>query len=114
MGRLHHMNREERDRIEQCLATELERDRSVVFAYLYGSFVEAQPFHDIDVGVYLENVRADRLSATGLDLVQRLSDRVGVPVVVRILNVAPVSFGYHVLRGQLVFLPRRCGTRRGY
>jgi len=102
MRRLHRMNREERDRIEQCLATELGSDHSVVFAYLYGSFVEAQPFHDIDVGVYLENVRADRLSATALDLVQRLSDRAGVPVDVRILNVAPVSFGYHVLRGQLV------------
>ena len=103
MRRLHRMNREERDRIEQCMATELGSDHSVVFAYLYGSFVEAQPFHDIDVGVYLENVRADRLSATALDLAQRLSDRAGVPVDVRILNVAPVSFGYHVLRGQLVF-----------
>lgn len=49
MGRLHRMNREERDRIVQCLATELGSDRSVVFAFLYGSFVEAQPFHDIDL-----------------------------------------------------------------
>ena len=103
MRRLHRMNREERDRIEQCMATELGSDHSVVFAYLYGSFVESQPFHDIDVGVYLENVQADRVTTTALDLAQRLSDRAGVPVDVRILNVAPVSFGYHVLRGQLVF-----------
>lgn len=103
MRRLHRMNREERERIEQCLAAELAGDRSVTFAYLYGSFVESQPFHDIDVGVYLENVQADRVTATALDLAQRLSDRAQMPVDVRILNFAPVSFLYHVLRGQLVF-----------
>ena len=103
MRRLHRMNREERQRIEQCLAAELATDRSVAFAYLYGSYVESQPFHDIDVGAYLENVRAERLSATALDLAQRLSDTARIPVDVRILNVAPVSFLYHVLRGQLVF-----------
>lgn len=103
MRRLHYMNREERHRIEQCLAAELASDRSATFAYLYGSFVESQPFHDIDVGVYLDNIRADRVTATALDLAQRLSDRARKPVDVRILNVAPVSFVYHVLRGQLVF-----------
>lgn len=103
MRRLHRMNRKERSRIEQCLAAELASDRRLTFAYLYGSFVESQPFHDVDVGVYLENVRADRVTAMALDLAQRLSDRARVPVDVRILNVAPVSFLYHALRGQLVF-----------
>jgi predicted nucleotidyltransferase len=103
MRRLHRMNREERHRIEQCLAVELASDRRVAFAHLYGSFVESEPFHDIDVGVYLENVQADRLTAAALDLAQRLSDKARIPVDVRVLNVAPVSFLYHVLRGQLVF-----------
>jgi len=103
MRRHHRMNREERHRIEQCLAAELTGDRSVTFAYLYGSFVESQPFHDIDVGVYLENVQGNSVTATALDLAQSLSDRARIAVDVRILNVAPVSFLYHVLRGQLVF-----------
>jgi hypothetical protein len=97
------MNEDERQRIKQYLAVELANDRSVAFAYLYGSFVERQPFHDIDVGVYLENGRADHVTVTALDLAQRLSERARMPVDVRILNVAPVSFLYHVLRGQLVF-----------
>jgi hypothetical protein len=97
------MNGEERHRIQQGLAAELASDRRVAFAYLYGSFVESEPFHDIDVGVYLENVQADRLTAAALDLAQRLSDSARIPVDVRVLNVAPVSFLYHVLRGQFVF-----------
>lgn len=103
MKRLYRMSREERQQVEQCLAAELASERSVTFAYLYGSFMESQPFHDIDVGIYLENVRADRVGATALDLAQRLSEKARIPVDVRILNVAPVSFLYHVLRGQLVF-----------
>ena len=103
MRRLHHMNRDQRERIEQNLAAESANDRTVAFAYLYGSFVESQPFHDIDVGVYLDNIQADRVTATALDLAQRLSDRARKPLDVRILNVAPVSFLYHVLRGQAIF-----------
>lgn len=103
MKRLHHMNREERHRIAQRLATELEGDRNVAFAYLYGSFMESQPFHDIDVGVYLVCVGADPAGALAFDLAERLNEVARMPVDVRILNVAPVSFLYHVLRGQLLF-----------
>ncbi len=102
MGRLHRLDTEERHRVEQALGAELARDRSVAFAYLYGSFAESLPFHDIDVGVYVENVPADRLTTQALDLAQRLSATVRFPVDVRILNVAPVSFLFHVLRGRLL------------
>jgi predicted nucleotidyltransferase len=95
------MDGEERERIRQTLNTELATERNVAFAYLYGSFVEAQPFHDIDVGVCFEQVGADTLGAA-LELAQRLSNRARLPVDVRILNVAAVSFLYHVLRGQLL------------
>ena len=101
--RLHHLDSEERSRINQRLIAELTKDHSVAFAYLHGSFVEPQPFRDIDVGVYLEGIRADRLDAANLDLNQRLNDTVRMLVDVRILNEVPVSFLYHVLRGQLLF-----------
>ncbi len=103
MTRLHRITTEERHRIERCLAAELAGDRNVAFAYLYGSFVESEAFHDIDVGVHLRTISAGRVTDTALDMAQRLSDRTRMPVDVRILNVAPVSFLYHVLRGQFVF-----------
>ena len=102
MRRLHHIDQKERQRIARRLATELEGNRNVVFAYLYGSFLESLPFHDIDVGVYLDKVRVVRTTATELDLAQRLSDTARMSVDVRILNVAPMSFLYQVLRGQLL------------
>lgn len=102
MNRLHVLSLEERGHIEEALAAMLAADRTVTFAYLYGSFVESEAFHDVDVGVYLIAVQPDRATATALDLTQRLGDQVHLPVDVRILNGAPDSFLYHVLRGRLL------------
>lgn len=82
---------------------ELLSEQEVVFAYLYGSFVEEDAFHDVDVGVYFKSVEPDKATVMALALAQRLSERVGLPVDVRVLNLAPMSFLYHVLRGRLIF-----------
>jgi uncharacterized protein len=97
---LHHLVEEERGEIERLLAGELANEPSVVIAYLYGSFVEPRPFRDIDVGVYLRADHANEGTALALDLAQRLSEQVKLPVDVRFLNDAPVSFLYHVLQGR--------------
>jgi len=102
MSRLYRVDEEEHKRVEQCIATLLTDESGVVFGYLYGSFAEFQPFHDVDVGVYLESIQSDKATPMALALSQRLSEWARKPVDVRILNLAPVSFVYHVLRGQLV------------
>jgi len=103
-GRPHHqINEQERRRIEECIASKLAAEPDVLFGYLYGSFARSQPFHDIDVGVHLEAIHADRASPAALALTQRLSECARMPIDVRILNVAPVSFVYHVLKGKLVY-----------
>ena len=97
---LHRADETERVRIVEVVTDVLKQEPAVSFAFLYGSFVEARAFHDVDVGVYL------RAGVSGSDvasaLAVRLSDRAGVPVDVRVINDAPISFLYHVLRGQLV------------
>lgn len=100
--RLYRVNTDKRTRISNQLADELAAEPEAVFAFLYGSFVESEMFHDVDVGVYLKGVTPDRATVTALGLAQRLSTRVGLPVDVRILNMASISFLYHALRGQLV------------
>lgn len=85
LARLHRMSGEERQSVERNLASELAPDPNVVFAYLYGSFVDAQPFHDVDVGVFLQTFRPEVATTVALDWSQRLSGRVRMPVDVRIL-----------------------------
>ncbi len=98
---LHRADSEQRREIEESLAGELAGVGDLAFAYTYGSYADMEPFHDIDVGVYLKDVQREE-TQRALALSEQLSNRVGKPVDVRILNFAPVSFLFHVLRGKLI------------
>lgn len=97
--RRYQLDAEARAHVREQLARELATHADVAFAYLYGSFVESDAFHDVDVGVYFSPPPTGALASA---LAQSLSDRAKLPVDVRPLNGAPVSFVYHVLRGQLL------------
>jgi len=93
---------EKRPLIEQLAAALQNRDE-VMFAYIYGSFTEGLPFHDIDVGVYTLEITEEESTNYSLILGQMLSKELQVPVDIRVLNFAPVSFLYEVIRGNLIF-----------
>ena len=101
MASIYELAASERARIHHLLAAELARELDVAFAYLYGSFAESQSFHDIDIGVYLDGL-ANSSERQGA-LTERLSSLLKMPADVRVLNDAPVTFLYHVLRGELLF-----------
>lgn len=100
MRRLHVVDPEGRARIAAALADALAGEAEVAFAFLYGSVVDSEAFHDVDVGVYLRPEQSEPLYSSLL--AQRLAERVGFPVDARVLNGAPVSFLYHVMRGQVI------------
>jgi uncharacterized protein len=92
----------QREQIYLRLRDELEREPGIRFAYLYGSLLESDRIHDVDVGIFLGETAAacktrllDNLSVT-------LHAAVDLPVDLRVLNEAPLSFLYHALRGQLL------------
>lgn len=85
------------------LAGILSKREEIVFAYVFGSFAEDLPFHDIDVGIYLTEIMEEQVTPYTLALGQILSSSLRIPVDVRLLNFAPVSFLYHVIRGKRVF-----------
>jgi predicted nucleotidyltransferase len=102
-AKVFHLSQAERQRVEMRLA-ELLRDRNeIVFAYLYGSFAENLPFHDIDLGIYTLGIKQEESTSYSLALSQGLSKEVQVPMDVRVLNFAPALFAYHVIRGNLIF-----------
>lgn len=83
----------------------LSNKEESVFAFIYGSFIDYSdnlPFRDIDVGVYATGMGRKDSIYYSLDLTEELSALVHLPVDVRILNFAPVSFLFHVIRGELI------------
>jgi len=93
---------EARETLARRLAEELEKEPAIKFGYLYGSVPDSDTVHDVDVGLYLRESEAATSVATAVDLSNHLTAIVGMPVDVRVLNEAPLSFVYHVLRGQLL------------
>ena len=53
MKTVYSANDEERMRVVYRLAAAFAREPNMAFAYLYGSFVDADAFHDVDIGVYM-------------------------------------------------------------
>lgn len=91
-----------REALVRRLAEELEKEPTIRFGYLYGSVLDSDTVHDVDVGLYLRESEAATSVSTAVDLSNRLTALVGMPVDVRVLNEAPLPFVYHVLRGRLL------------
>jgi len=75
-----------------------------LFAYLYGSFVKKDTFRDIDVAIYLEKIPISILEYE-LEMETELMKVLKKYIVdVRVLNTAPLSFKYNVLKEGKVLL----------
>ena len=96
---------DERERIRRTLAAVLESEPDLDFAWLHGSFLAADEFRDIDIGVHLSAAAEVRLQR-GLELAVRLDQEIGFPIDVRVLNDAPVTFLFHVFREGRLLLSR--------
>lgn len=100
--KVHRFSEETKARLIEVLADSLKAQNNVIFAYLYGSFAEGLPFHDIDIGIYVDTMEGRSNVDFALTLGGLLSERLRVPVDIRVLNRAPTPFMYHALRGRLL------------
>jgi predicted nucleotidyltransferase len=82
----------------------LDSRKEILFAYIYGSFLEEAYFRDIDIAIYVGDIKQkmyfDYEESLEMDLKKRLS--IKMPVDVRLINRSPISFKYHVLKGRLI------------
>ncbi len=74
----------------------------MLFAYIFGSFVSLRPFSDIDIGICLDKEPENTMDME-FELENGLEEKLRLPVDVRILNMAPLSFCYNVVKeGKLI------------
>lgn len=84
--------------IENALRIALKKHPEISFAYIHGSFLQKKDFKDIDIAVYLETIPVSPLKYE-LKMEAELMKVVRpYPVDVRLLNAAPLSFRYNVIR----------------
>ena len=96
------------------IKTFFKDNKIISFAYIHGSFVKNSPFKDIDIAIYIEELSFDKLKSPlkfELNLETLLEEYLSesgfkIPVDIRILNYAPLSFQYSVIRDGLPLIVR--------
>lgn len=92
-----------KDKIIQKIRSRLSQEKNIVFAYVHGSFLGENGFSDIDIAVFLDpKTAAPNPVDLGIALSLKLEKSLNVPVDVKILNSAPLSFRYHATKGKLI------------
>lgn len=110
----HHLSEEERASIIIQLRKLLEGRPEISFAYLHGSFVENNTYHDIDVAVYLKDQPVSVLQYE-LELEARCAQVVSPgPVDIRVLNGAPLSFRYNAVKQGFVLFVKNDDERADF
>jgi predicted nucleotidyltransferase len=103
LEKLYSVTPQMRKRIIDILSVEIAREPRIAFAFVYGSLLERDAVHDVDLGIYLDVEPLSVSTEYAFDLSERLSRLARIPVDVRVLNKAPNSFVYHALRGKLIY-----------
>jgi predicted nucleotidyltransferase len=88
-----------REAVVTTLAEQLAGRTDIAFACLFGSFLSAGGFRDVDLAIW---TTPEAAATVDLDLAVHLSRHLGLPVDVRRVNDAPVTFLFHALRGRVV------------
>jgi predicted nucleotidyltransferase len=89
---------EERKNVITALSELLSKDDKIIFAYLHGSFVTDEHFNDLDIAIYCKEMPAFEMLEYELKLEEKLERQLKIPVDLKSLNNAPVSFCYMVLK----------------
>jgi len=104
MEKLKDLGEEERKKMQEILTNCLEKEETIRFAYLHGSFAEGRPFRDIDIAVFVDESRFSKKEALDFEVScsVKLERTIGMPVDVRVINYAPLAFQYHSTAGTLL------------
>lgn len=102
-----------KNKIAEKITQSLSEKPGIRFAYLFGSFLSRDDFEDIDVGIFLDPQIIPGIDTLRyeLELSIELEDHIKpgktfkryIPIDIKVINDAPVTFRYSVSTGKLLF-----------
>lgn len=101
------LNQNERQKIAEKIKQILFADKEVVFAYIFGSFINSPSFRDIDVGIHLKNISKEEVFEREVRMSKKISDECGLPIDfidAKVINFAPSHFLNNIFKkGTILF-----------
>lgn len=114
MNKKKYLSQKEKDILIGRIFSVLQQNEYILFAYIYGSFASNKEFNDIDVGIFISDENMKSPLQMELDLEGELEDKIKTPVDVRIINHAPLSFIYNVLKSGFVAVDKDISLRSDF
>jgi predicted nucleotidyltransferase len=101
MEKLRDLATEERKKIEEVLSNCVEKEETILFAYIHGSFAEGRPFRDIDIAVFVEESKIPKEKSLDFEMSTslRLEKIIKIPIGVKVINYAPLAFQFYSTAG---------------
>jgi uncharacterized protein len=96
------MNSRTKNNIFDIIKDEVSSHSEVMFAYVFGSFVESDKYNDIDVAIYLQESDITDSRWYEIDFGLKLEKALGTKVDLVILNRAPDHLIHQISKGNLV------------
>ncbi len=94
-----------RKEILKVIKDQLYAEPTIIFAFVFGSFLDGIAFRDIDIGIFVTHVRSRSLIDFELDLSRHVEEALpqSSRVDIKVINSAPLPFRFSVIRGKLLF-----------
>ncbi|MFH0992184.1 MAG: nucleotidyltransferase domain-containing protein [bacterium] len=80
----------------------LNNESDIIFCYLFGSFIEQERYHDIDLAIFAKQSVLEENPLYQFSLAQRCEKVLNFSVDISVLNYAPDHFVHHASRGILI------------
>ena len=97
----------EKEKLVRRIKDVLSSYKEISFAYIFGSFTDSSTFRDIDIGIYLYNIKREEVFDFEFRVSEKLSEAIGIDIEyidVRVLNFAPYPFLNSIFKdGKLLF-----------
>jgi predicted nucleotidyltransferase len=106
-------NKKKKDEIIRMVSTLIARHKEINSAYLHGSFLSGEVFADIDLGLLMTHT-PENIIEYEFNVEIEIERRVNIPVDVRVLNNAPISFVQNVIRHGEVVLDNKPNVRSDF
>ena len=103
------MNQKDRQEITNKIKEVLFADERIVFAYVFGSFLNSPSYRDIDAGIYLDNIARKDVFDGELEISKKISEACELPIDlidIKILNFAPGHFLNNVFKNGAVLFSK--------
>ena len=108
------ISQKEKKLIIKGITSRLNKRKYIIFAYIFGSFVRDEKFSDIDIGVFCNEKISKEPLTFEFDLEEEIKSFTNLPVDVRIINHAPLSFVYHVIKEGILIIDKDAGKRADF